>query len=191
MTARTHDLFAFTAMVGGVILLPLPVMNLGTAVIAFSAGFLGGMAPDLDEPGAQFWQRLPAGAGTILGKFVSPVFGSHRFVSHSLLGAAVFGWLAKKGLEISASVLVVDQIVVWWAFMLGFASHLVADALTREGVPLLWPLPVKFGIPPIKRLRISTDGWMEKVVFITLVGVNGYLMHIYSSKFVGFVRSLV
>ena len=191
MTARTHDLFAFTAMVGGMIILPVPAMNLGTAVSAFAAGFLGGMAPDLDEPGAQFWQRLPAGAGTILGKIVAPVFGSHRFISHSLLGAVAFGWLAKKALEISAGVLVVDQVVVWWAFMAGVGSHLVADALTREGVPLLWPFPIKFGIPPIKAWRMSTGSWREKVTFIILVGVNGYLMHLYSDKFVGFVRSLV
>jgi inner membrane protein len=156
--------------------------------VALGAVFLGGMAPDLDEPSAQVWRRLPAGSGTIIGRVVAPVFGSHRFISHSLLGMVIFGWLAKKVLEISSGVLVVDQVVVWWAFMMGVASHLMADALTKEGVPFFFPIPIKLGFPPIKFLRITTGEWVEKLVFVGLIFLNGWLIHSYADKFIGLLR---
>lgn len=192
MTARTHDLFAATALVGAAVFTPLPPLTLGTALTAIAAGFLGGMAPDLDEPGAQFWRRLPAGAGSIIGRIVAPVFGSHRFVSHSLLGLVILGWLAQKLLALTSSFLVVDATVVWWSFMLGSASHLAADALTREGIPLLFPLPIKFGFPPFKSLRLATGSWLEKgIVFPGLVLLNIHFIYAHYPKFLSLVRSLV
>jgi|SRR3989344_2747784 len=191
MTARTHDLFAATAGLVAIVYGQVPEMTLGTAVVAASSLFLGGMAPDLDEPGAQFWQRMPAGAGTILGKIVAPVFGSHRFVTHSLVGLALLGWVVRKVLEWSNGWLVISIEVVWWAFMLGAVSHLVADMLTKEGVPLLWPLPWKFGIPPFKNLRITTGGWMEKALFVGLVCADIWLVRSFSLEFLEFVNKLV
>lgn len=176
MTARTHDLFALTAGVLAVAYGNVPAVSLGTALVAGGALFLGGMAPDLDEPGAQVWRRLPAGSGSIVGRVVAPVFGSHRFVTHSVAGLAILGWLVFKILEWSEGFLVVDGVVVWWAFIMGAVSHLVADMLTKEGVPLLWPLPVKFGFPPLKVFRITTGSWTEKVVFVALAAANLWLI---------------
>src|SRR3989344_5428111 len=190
MTARTHDLFAATAGLVAIVYGQVPEMTLGTAVVAASSLFLGGMAPDLDEPGAQFWQRIPAGAGTILGKVVAPVFGSHRFVTHSAAGLAILGWLVFKILEASEGFLVVDGVVVWWAFIFGAASHLAADMLTREGVPRLWPLPVKFGFPPIKALRVTTGSWAEKVVFVALAAADLWLIKSKYEVFAGFFGNL-
>lgn len=161
----------------------VPAMAFGTVAVAVVAAFLGGMVPDLDESGAQFWRRMPAGAGSILGKMVAPVFGSHRFVTHSLLGLGLFGWGVGWVLGRTGGFLLVDQNIVWWAAMLGFGSHLVADALTKEGIPLLWPLPAKFGIPPFKMLRISTGGWMEKVYFVGLLAANAWVVSNHYSRF--------
>src|SRR3989344_6505483 len=122
MTARSDDLFAATAGLVAIVYGPVPEMTLGTAVVAASSLFLGGMAPDLDEPGAQFWQRMPAGAGTILGKIVAPVFGSHRFVTHSAAGLAILGWLGFKILEVSEGFFGVDGVGGWWAFLFGAAA---------------------------------------------------------------------
>lgn len=191
VTARTHDLFAATAGLIAIVWTPLPQVTLGTAVVAAGALFLGGMAPDLDEPGAQFWQRIPTGAGTIIGKVVAPIFGSHRFVSHSLAGLYVLRWVVEKLLAWSSGFLLVDQMIVINAFVLGMVSHLVADGLTREGVPLLWPLPFKFGIPPFKRLRMSTGGWMERTVFVSLVAFNIWLIRNNYHAVLDFTRSLV
>lgn len=46
--------------------------------------------------------------------------------------------------------------------MIGMISHLVMDSFTKEGVPWLLPIPVKFGFPPVRRLRITTGKAIEK-----------------------------
>jgi membrane-bound metal-dependent hydrolase YbcI (DUF457 family) len=68
--------------------------------------------------------------------------------------------------------------VIWWAFMIGFASHLVMDSFTREGVPWLLPIPVKFGVPPFKEFRVSTGHFFERfIIFPGLLIVNGYIYY--------------
>lgn len=169
MTSRTHDLFAASFLLVAVSSINLEPVSIPTAMAAFSTSFLGGLAPDIDEPGSEFWQRLPAGSGSIVGKIVAPVFVSHRFLSHSILGVFLFGKLLEWILLWSTSFLNVDIAVVWWAGMIGFVSHLFADSLTKEGIPLFWPLPMKFGLPPFKSLRIRTGGFLEKFIIFPLL----------------------
>ncbi len=169
MTSRTHDLFAASFLLVAVSSINLEPVSIPTAMAAFSTCFLGGLAPDIDEPGSEFWQRLPAGSGSIVGKIVAPVFVSHRFLSHSILGVFLFGKLLEWILLWSTSFLNVDIAVVWWAGMIGFVSHLFADSLTKEGIPLFWPLPMKFGFPPFKSLRIRTGGFLEKFIIFPLL----------------------
>ena len=63
----------------------------------------------------------------------------------------------------------VDVRFVWYAFIVGYLSHLVMDTVTKEGVPWLLPIPFKFGFPPIRRLRITTDTWVEKLIVLPLL----------------------
>jgi inner membrane protein len=58
----------------------------------------------------------------------------------------------------------VDKNIIFLSFMIGFISHLVMDMLTKEGVPLLFPLPIHFGFPPFKFLRIRTNGIAENLL---------------------------
>ena len=68
------------------------------------------------------------------------------------------------------------MIIVWWAFMIGFVSHLVMDTFTREGVPWLLPIPMKFGIPPMKMFRVVTGGFVERfIVFPALIILTIYI----------------
>ena len=91
--------------------------------------------------------------------------GGHRFLTHSLIGVFGFSVLARMFLAFIHPLMPnVDMGLVWWAFMIGVFSHLVMDSLTEEGVPWLLPIPIKFGFPPIKRWRIKTGHWFEKVV---------------------------
>jgi membrane-bound metal-dependent hydrolase YbcI (DUF457 family) len=55
---------------------------------------------------------------------------------------------------------------VWYAFLIGYASHLLMDTITKEGVPWLLPIPVKFGFPPVKGLRVTTGKWVETCVVL-------------------------
>src|ERR1700690_3612105 len=164
MTGRTHDLCALTAINIVVATQPLPHMSLATALVAIACGVTGGVVPDLDEWTSSAWQRIPA--GSLIGRIIQPVLlGSHRFLTHSLVGMAIAGFLLHWALNAASHVILVDMNIVWWATMLGYLSHLIADSLTREGVPWLLPIPCRFGFPPLKMLRIRTGSWVEFYLF--------------------------
>lgn len=179
MIARTHDLAAITALVITVVFLPtLPTLSLGTVIAVLLANQLGGIAPDIDQPTAPFWRNLPIGG--FIGRFLTKMLGGHRFITHSLLGLMLMGFLMQLLLVALHPVFSSIQIeYVWWAFMIGMLSHLVMDSFTKEGVPWLLPVPIKFGFPPVKHLRITTDKWVENfIVFplliIVVLGISGY-----------------
>jgi inner membrane protein len=176
MTGRTHDLAAFTALGLTAILTPLPHMSFGTLLIAVGANLAGGIAPDIDQPTAKFWNDIPA--GSFLGRIIDPLMGGHRFLSHSLVGAGIFGFLFWWLLQLASHTLIVNNFIVWLSFMIGFFSHLLMDTITREGVPWFFPLPIRIGFPPIKSLRIKTGGIIEKcIIFPGLAIYNGYLYY--------------
>lgn len=185
MTGRTHDLAAFTAINYIVATSPMLHMSLGTAFVAFSANLIGGLTPDIDQPTADLWHKLPG--GTIYSRLITPFLGGHRYISHSILGIVLFGWLAKELLLLSSHTLIVDATIVWWAFMIAYISHLVMDTFTHEGVPWLFPIPIKFGIPPFAFLRIKTGGFIEKyVIFPGLLILNGVIIYEHYGKYLSF-----
>lgn len=176
MTGRTHDLAAFTALSYIVLSNPLPQISLGTALLAFSANMIGGLAPDIDQPTADLWHKLPGGG--LYSRLFTPFLGGHRYISHSILGILLFGFLAKELLRLASPVVLVNMDIVWASFMIGFVSHLIMDTFTREGVPWLFPIPIRFGIPPFAFLRIRTAGLVEKsFVFPGLLIANGYIFY--------------
>lgn len=190
MTGRTHDLAAFTALTYVVATQALGEMSLGTALVAFTANMIGGLAPDMDQPTANLWRRIRG--GSILGKLISPLIGGHRFLSHSIVGIVMAGFIVEALLNISKNVLVVDSEVVWWAFMIGFVSHLIMDSFTREGVPWLFPIPIRLGIPPLGFLRMKTGGLIEKsFVFPALLFANAYLIYMHYSKILDFIKHYI
>lgn len=130
MTGRTHDLAAFTLLNGIFIYQPLTSMSLSTLFVSISANLIGGLAPDIDQPTADLWRRIPA--GSIIGRIIYPILGSHRMISHSLLGVVVFGLLSAKFLDAIRNVLIVDMNIVWFSFMIGYISHLIMDIITNS-----------------------------------------------------------
>lgn len=189
MTGRTHDLAAFTAMSLVLVSSPPTQMTLATAIVAFSVNMIGGLAPDLDQSTAGLWHRMRG--GNFLGKIIAPLFGGHRFISHSILGTVLFGFVLDKLLAVIGTVLIVDMTVIWWAFMIGFISHLLMDMFTREGIPLLFPLPLRFGFPPVSALRPKTGGLIEKsFIFPGLIIINGYLYYTHYSTILDFLKLL-
>ncbi len=160
MTARTHDLAAITALGIVVLVRPEQTFTLGTVIIAVLANLMGGVTPDIDQPTAPLWRNLPV--GKYFGKVFDKLLGGHRFLTHSFLGLALFGYAAHWFIVFLSPLMPhVDTGYVWWAFMIGMVSHLVMDTLTKEGVPWLLPIPIKFGIPPLRAFRITTGKAME------------------------------
>jgi inner membrane protein len=171
MKARTHDLAAITALSVVVLSQPNRTMSLGTALVAVLANQLGGIAPDIDQPTAPFWRNLPIGG--VFGRVFDKLLGGHRFLTHSILGLALFGFAVNLLLVALHPIIpTIDTAFVWQAFMIGMVSHLVMDSFTKEGVPWLLPIPVKFGIPPIKHLRVTTGKLGEGLFFCFLLIFN-------------------
>ena len=122
-----------------------------TLIITLTAG-IAGLLPDLDSPGSYVGSWVPA--------------------FHSLVAGAVGIVLATTGFKVLG---LSHNGILLNAFLAGYFSHLFLDALTPEGVPLLWPLKVKIGLPLVK-----TGGMIEKlVVFPALFG--WVLLQLYST----------
>jgi len=169
MKARTHDIAAITALLGVVVVQPTPpTVTLATAIAIILANQMGGIAPDIDQPTAPFWRNLPIGG--IVGRMIGKMLGGHRFITHSLLGMVLVGFLIHWILTFFQPLFPnVQTNYVWWAFMIGMASHLIMDTFTKEGVPWLLPVPIKFGIPPFKRFRITTGKWGETYIVLPVL----------------------
>lgn len=169
MIARTHDMAAITALIAVVVVMsPLPPLSLATILCSLLANQLGAIAPDIDQPTAPLWRNVSF--GRLFGPAVTRLLGGHRFLTHSIVGVMLAGWLFHMLLQfVSPLIPNVQTEFVWWAFMIGMLSHLLMDSFTKEGVPWLLPVPVKFGMPPIRRLRITTGRKIETFLIFPLL----------------------
>jgi inner membrane protein len=191
MTGRTHDLAAITAL--GIVVLaePLHAMTLSTALLTVLANQIGGIAPDIDQPTAPLWRNLPI--GKIVGKVTDKFLGGHRFLTHSILGLILFSALAALVLKFLHPLLLhTNELYIWWGFVIGMFSHLVMDTFTKEGVPWLLPLPVKFGFPPFKEFRVTTGKRVETfVVFPALIVLDVVLCFSHYHELQVFLHSYI
>lgn len=188
MTGRTHDLAAFTAL--NIVFLakqPFPDITLATTLIAVGANMIGGLLPDIDNGTSDIWDKVRG--GNILAKFIQPLVGDHRMISHSLLGMAIIGYLLEFILSWMNTFVLVDMHIIWWSVMIGFFSHLVTDSMTKQGVPWLFPIPIRFGIPPFEFLRMKTGGFTENIIVVPGLSVlNFYLIYANYSTYVSLVK---
>jgi len=190
MIARTHDLAAITALGIVFVLLPPQSLSLATLIIAVLANLLGGITPDIDQPTAPLWRNLPI--GSFFGRIFGKLLGGHRFFTHSIIGVTVIAYLAHLLLLFLQPIMgSVNIDVVWWAFVIGILSHLVMDTFTKEGVPWLLPIPIKFGIPPVRAWRITTDKKIENwIVFPGLLLFNCWFYFLYYDRVIELLRSV-
>ena len=178
---------AITALGLVVLIWPVGEITLSTALLAILANQIGGIAPDIDQPTAPFWRNLPI--GRVFGKTIDKLLGGHRFLSHSILGLVLFGFLAHWLLIFLQPIMPhVNISLVWRAFMIGMLSHLVMDTLTKEGVPWLLPIPFKFGLPPLRALRVTTGKIGETGIFAVLVALDVWLCSTHYNSLVTFLH---
>jgi inner membrane protein len=190
MTERTHDMAAWTALTIALVVTPLTNMSITTFVSILVLNQIGSAFPDLDQPTAEFYRELPA--SSLFGKLLSPLMGTHRMLSHSIIGMAIIGYLAHLLFGYLGQIILIDMNLAWWAFMLGYLSHLVMDSFTKDGVPWLFPIPIRFGFPPFRFLRIKTGKTMELIfAYPALVLLNGYLIYSHYDKFADFFSNYI
>ncbi len=164
-------MFAFASLVTVSVFYPPTSLNLPTLFGSLIGCVVGSLMPDMDQSSNRLWDLLPG--GDYLGKIFRRVFLGHRSLSHSLLGVfllyLLLSWLLPKLFDPSF----IYPTLVLISVMIGTISHLVADSLTEEGVPLFFPLGYKFGFPPITSWRIKTGKWFEE--FVIFPGIFVYL----------------
>jgi len=178
MLGRTHEVAAVGAVASAAILFPVKDMTFETATLSLLMALVGGLTPDIDKPGSTIWDKMPAGG--CLSRIVHPVFiGGHRHITHSFLGMFLFGIGMRALLTVLPFGPGIDGNILFLSFMIAFGSHLFTDMLTKEGVPLFFPLPLHIGLPPFEFLRLQTNGMVEKLLItpgiIAVVVVLGYL----------------
>lgn len=157
MMARTHIVFAlflallFTLFFSSPLSHPFvhPFLFLAFLfLLLFSA-----LLPDLDHPRSYLSQKIP-----LLPSLLRFVFGHRGFV-HSLWAAFLF-----------FLILLFWQKALAWAVLIGYLSHLFADALTQEGLNFLAPF-ASFRIQGF----IRTGSFLE-TVFLGVIVLADFLL---------------
>ncbi len=134
------------------------------AIIAIFAVMIGALTPDLDHPATNLLRR------TIGGKVVHQLFsqfsGGHRHFTHGFLGIfAIYFFLQWIILQFIQEHIHPQMFTLLYAFMIGYVSHPIADTLTDQGVPWLWPIPWSIKLPPgPEELRVTTGSFVEMVL---------------------------
>jgi inner membrane protein len=139
----------------------LPGGMVEVVVGALAASFVG-LLPDVDKSGSKA-ARLGGWPTRILAWFVQ-LFLGHRGALHSL-PALLLVWQCGRWAE---TALGVGGLAATAAF--GWGAHLLLDAMTAGGIPLLWPLPLKLRLPP----GVHTRGALEGALMLALLGLCGW-----------------
>lgn len=198
MLGRSHGLSGLAAGLGmGMALHAAPL----TCGLLAGVTALGAYVPDADHRNSTITRSVP-----VLGPAVSWVVrglsravyaatkgprdencsGEHRHLSHTVVGAAVFGALVGVVVYVVAGRLGAADprhlaLLIGGGLALGCVTHCVGDALTRAGCPFLWPLPICgetwFELRPPRFLRFRTGGPVEHyLVFPALLVVTVLLI---------------
>ena len=170
MTWPTHTLFGISTLW---LLAPVPpeIMHANFGVLAAAAA-LGALLPDLDASESKIKHlKIP---NTQIKPFMLPALvvsrsDQHRGLLHSF-----------AGLGMMALFFLPATFWVGWApataLLLGYFSHLMADAATKSGVRLFYPSPKQFHLLP-PNFRFTTGSLAEDALLIPLaISAAGVLL---------------
>jgi membrane-bound metal-dependent hydrolase YbcI (DUF457 family) len=179
MMGRSHFLLAGAAWTALVVRpLETPLGSIGAPVLrgpmiedepaglllSLAVAAACGLAPDLDKAGSTAGRSLGF-VTRVLSWGIERGFG-HRKGFHSLVGVAL-AFLVGEALGGALGLANLGALVAF-----GWAAHLLTDAWTVRGVPLLWPLPVgPLRLPPWLRTGSRIEG---AVLTLALLGLLFY-----------------
>ncbi|AHG22312.1 hypothetical protein Z042_23945 [Chania multitudinisentens RB-25] len=161
MTAEGHLIFSVACAILAKKAEVTPELAMGDWWHIIPAALLTSLLPDIDHPKSVLGQRL-----RWLAIPISRAFG-HRGFTHSLL--AIVGGIMLFRLDLPDRWLF--PIDVLHAMIIGYFSHLLADALTPAGVPLFWPCRWRFCLP---LLNSQKGNQLERVLCLCLVAFAVY-----------------
>ena len=174
MTGTSH--FLTGALVTGMVVGEVS----GTHELVWLAPFamIGGISslfPDLDATRSVIkyfkvqtpWRSLQP--FRFIARLIHAGFG-HRGAWHSLLALIILFFLVSP-------VWALGYYKIFIAIILGYSTHLITDAMTKTGIPLLYPRQQRISIFP-RELRITTGGFFEYLI-VSIIGVLSLLWYIY------------
>ncbi len=123
-----------------------------SAILLVVLGALGGLLPDIDASESTI-HKLSYGLTAPIGMLLR-----HRGILHSLIAVIGVGVISSL---IVGAYLPLAPLVITSAY----ASHLILDAMTKMGVPLLYPFSAPFRIFP-KSLSAKVGGFFDHGLFI-------------------------
>ena len=172
MTGKTHQAIGMTSAATYFIITSEPLYNPATFAAVIVGGSLGALLPDIDQPAAELWDKIPI-VGHTAGKIASKVTFGHRNITHSLIGFVLMGYLIYKIIALFPLYWGIDHHELFIAILLSYAAHLLADSFTVEGIPILFPYQKMFGIPPkpFDGIRIQSGQWFENAIIFPLVNI--------------------
>ena len=163
MTAPNHIAGGFA--ITGVIAALLNV-NILENKILIAVVILGSLLPDIDHTrsiiGKVFYP---------LAKFLQRHYG-HRTITHSLI-ALITTTLTTNLIQQNYC----PEIPITLVFGVAYASHLVLDMVTLQGVPLLYPFKRNpFVVPGNPNLRFETNNMRQEMLAFSFFLVIGFSM---------------
>lgn len=131
---------------------------------------LGSLMPDIDHPRSKMGHRAK-----FASKVVSKTCG-HRGWTHTLLA---FVLILSGLIYVATHLPIYEELFGYWAsgFSLGYLTHLILDALTVQGIPLLKPMTSK----NLKLTSIKSDSiplnHLTQFGFMVVAGLMIYLQY--------------
>lgn len=150
MLWKTHFIAGATAG----LLIAGPKTDLKTATASAVIAGLAALLPDFDSPDSKIGRICPIASWLV--KFTV----GHRGPLHSLLGALAVSLLTVYALK---AWLGYTFIYLFPLIAAGYLSHVAMDCLNPPGTPLLWPLPLQFGLPLVD-MESLTGLIIEKMI---------------------------
>ncbi|KEY58427.1 metal-dependent hydrolase [Serratia sp. DD3] len=161
MTAEGHLIFSVACIIFAKKTAVTDTLAHGDWWHIIPAALLTSLLPDIDHPKSLLGQRL-----RWIAIPIARIFG-HRGFTHSLL--AIVGGMLLLQLDVYGRWLIPADVL--HAMIIGYFSHLLADALTPAGVPLLWPCRWRFCLP---LLNSQKGNQLERVLCLCLVAFSLY-----------------
>jgi inner membrane protein len=171
MTGKTHRTLGIASGTLTSLAVSQNIYSPSTFFASLVIAYFGSLLPDIDESASLFWESVPL--GRTAGKITDP-FLKHRNITHSLLGLLIFNLIFLLFSRLIPDYWHVDKNILFLVFMISYASHLLADMFTEEGIPLFFPLKYRFGIPPkpLEGVRIVTGKWFENLIIYPLINIG-------------------
>lgn len=173
MTAKTHlagGLVAGIAYCGAFStgLIPVEEPDILGYPICLGLSLLGSIMPDIDLPTSKAAQ-----AASLPARIINIFFG-HRTLTHSPF-IVILMFLAFR-------TYIPQYMVLVLAFLVGWSSHILLDALNKAGVPLFYPYTKRFHLMSI---RIRSAG--ERALFVFLLVLSGAVAAFFAAVKIGLI----